>query len=184
MAKKQTRRAITLREGVGERLAAYCASVGISQSSFVEQLAAKLDTLDADFIARAQQATIEAQDRTRRAYGIGHRGPAVTCLGRVAARYARICHCSLDDAAKVIGMDVKTVYHWWSKLYRGVPANLTKRRRLRVDRTMAVEVPILNRRAAGGAVKRPAPPPDYPIPFWLLPTGPVRREQPRRRRRK
>ncbi len=177
MAKKQTRRAITLRNGVGERLEAHCAALGISQSGFVEQLAGNLDLLDADFIACAQQATIEAQDRTRRSHGIGHRGPAVTCLGRVAARYARICHCSLDDAADAIGVDVETVRRWWVKLYRGVPTSLKRRRRLRVNRTMAVEVPILNRRARGGARRA-----DPPIPFWLLPTGPVRREQPRRRR--
>lgn len=177
MARRQTRRAITLREDVGEQLEAHCAALGISLSGFIEQLAGNLDLLDADFIARAQQATIDAQDRTRRSHGIGHRGPAVTCLGRVAARYARICHCSLDEAADAIGIDVETVRRWWVKLYRGVPASLRRRRRLRVDRTMAVEVPILNRRARGG-VRRSDP----PIAWWLLPTGPVRREQPRRRR--
>ena len=44
-----------------------------------------------------------------------------------------------------------------------------------------VAVPAAARRPARA---RPAPPPERPIPFWLLPTGPVRREQPRRRRGK
>lgn len=41
-----------------------------------------------------------------------------------------------------------------------------------VDVVRVIAVPMAARRPARS---RPAPPPEHPIPFWLLPTGPTRK---------
>jgi hypothetical protein len=41
-----------------------------------------------------------------------------------------------------------------------------------VETVSVVTVPAAARRPARS---RPAPPPEHPIPFWLLPTGPIRK---------
>lgn len=165
MAKHQTRRTVTVRPEVYDRLVAACDATDHSVSGFVEDALADLSMVD---IARVQQATAEAKLRSS---GMTHRGPGATCLGRVTARYARICHCSIAEAARVIGVNDETARKWWHRLYPGVPSNVHRRRRLRVERpTMKIEMQVLNRRPA-----RKATPADPPIPFWLLPTGPVRK---------
>jgi len=167
MGKRQTRRAVTVRPEIHDRLVAHCSAPERSVSGFVEMALADLSTVD---VARAQQATADAAARSR---GRTHRGPGATCPGRVTARYARICHCSIAEAARVIGVDDETARKWWHKLYPGVPTNVKRRRRLRVvSPMMEIVMPVLNRRPARS---RPAPPVDPPIPFWLLPTGPVRK---------